>query len=570
MEHRDGHRRLLLVEQDERFARRLERELAERGLALRWVPDPMRAVRAAIEEDPDAIAVRVPLPGVDVVSLCAALKEGPAPPLLLLLDAAGQCRALEAALPPELRPDAVIPPPFDPGKLLIEIQSLVGRRGAASGPGTGMRGPLLAELLVDLQQSGETGVLEIRAEGIRTDLTLQRGRPVFAEGGSLRQTLGRLLLRRGEIGEEDYVRVIERMTESLIRNESVRMGEVLVELGLLRPAEVFEALALQVREKILACFQWESFEFAFRPREAACGELAPFRCPPVEALVLEGLRTHFDAERLRPILRPHAERFPLVEGDASEIARRFRMNPSEQRLLHAIDGSRSLAALRRDGPLESLHAGQLLAALLLCHQLSLREPTALRSAPSPAARARIPSGQRRPVAASASRPGPGASQTAAAAERARRNLESLRRRPATAKAKPAEGQQRLEAEQAFHKGRRLLAQNLIGAALRALGRAVELQGDQAEYLLLHAWAEYLAARGEEARLLARAKVRAQAQRLLLQDAQSATSHSILGRLLYDEGEREAAEKHFRLALRSEPGDVEAQRGLRLIEGRRRR
>ena len=131
-----------------------------------------------------------------------------------------------------------------------------------------------------------------------------------------------------------------------------------------------------MREKILACFQWERFDFAFRPFDEMSQELPSFRCPPVEALVLEGIRTHFDAERLRPVLRPHAERFPVIAGDPGEVALRFRMSATEQRFVHRIDGTRSLAALRRDGPLDSLHAGQLLAALTLSHYLSLRETAA--------------------------------------------------------------------------------------------------------------------------------------------------------------------------------------------------
>jgi tetratricopeptide (TPR) repeat protein len=561
---------LLLLEQDEQLAARLEGELGERGLAVRWIPEPMRALRAAIEGDHDVIAVRVPLNGVDAVSICAALKEGPAPPVVLLLDAAGQSEAIEASLPLELRPDAVIPPPFDAGKLLIEIQSLMQSPDGTTQQRRGLRGPLLPELLIDLHQERETGVLEIHAEDIRTNITVSGGRPVFAEGGSLRQTLGRLLLQRGEIDEEDYVRVIARMTESLIRNESVRMGEVLVELGLLTPADVFEALALQVREKIIACFQWERFDFAFRPIDETSQELSPFRCPPVEALVLEGIRTHFDAERLRPLLRPHAERFPVVARDPGEVALRFRMSATEQRFVHRIDGTRSLAALRRDGPLDSLHAGQLLAALILSHELSLRE-TAARASQAGAG-ATGPVTTPRHIARPPARPGPRAVRAAQAADRARRSLDSLRRRgPAPSSPTPKDGHQiRLEAEQAFNKGRRMIAQNLIGAALRELARAIELQGEQTEYVMFHAWAEYLAARAEEPRMLAKAKVRAQAQKLLKQDRDSARAHSILGRLLYDEGELEAAEKHYRLALRTEAGDVEAQRGLRLIEGRRRR
>ncbi len=116
----------------------------------------------------------------------------------------------------------------------------------------------------------------------------------------------------------------------------------------------------------------------------------------------------------------------------------------------------------------------------------------------------------------------------------------------------------------------MLEQNLLGAALRELAKAVELQGEQAEYRLLHAWAEFLAAKGEEARARARPRTRSAAKTLLAQDRDSAKAHAILGRLSYEEGELDAAERHFRAAAQAAPNDRDVQRGLRLIEGRRKR
>jgi tetratricopeptide (TPR) repeat protein len=425
------------------------------------------------------------------------------------------------------------------------------------------------ELLVALHAAGETGVLEVRAAGVRTDVTLRRGSPVFAEGGQLRQTLGRLLLRRGEISEQDYVRVIERMTEQLIRNETVRMGEVLVELGILTSAEVYEALERQIREKILDCFQWPELECAFRPLDAAPEDLAPFRVPPVAALVLEGVKAHFDAERLRPILEGDGERFPVLCDDWREVTRLCGLSPGEQRLVRGISGERTLAELRAESALDPLHADQVLAALVLARKLELRTE---RLRPSAAPRAEVAVPRPEPVRAQAP-PTPRAAESAQAAERARRGLEALRKAPARA-AKPAPPpdakQARLEAEQAFRRGQRMLEQNLLGAALRELAQAVALQGDQPEYALSLAWAELLAAKGDEPKALAKEKARAAAKTLLGQDRGSARAHTILGRFLYEEGELDAAERHFRVAAQGAPNDRELQRFLRLIEGRRKK
>jgi Tfp pilus assembly protein PilF len=68
--------------------------------------------------------------------------------------------------------------------------------------------------------------------------------------------------------------------------------------------------------------------------------------------------------------------------------------------------------------------------------------------------------------------------------------------------------------------------------------------------------------------LARAKAQACSSRVLQDDRESHKAHSILGQIASSRGELEAAERHFRMALRYQPDDRDAQRGLRLLSKRR--
>jgi len=150
-------------------------------------------------------------------------------------------------------------------------------------------------------------------------------------------------------------------------------------------------------------------------------------------------------------------------------------------------------------------------------------------------------------------------------------LTQLRRRmglaPAAGAADPK--QARLAAENSFNQGLRMLRDSLLPGALREFRRAVELAPAEPEYRLLEAWLEYRSAQGADARALAAPKVRACAQRALQASRTSARAHSLLGQLALQENDDEAAEKHLRLALRYDDADVEASRGLRLLEKRRR-
>jgi CheY-like chemotaxis protein len=226
-----------LVEADDHLAGHLERDLRARGVEVTRASNIADAIHTILSVGTDVTVLGIPMPSLDPVACCAALKEGAAPPPLVLLDATGQAAELEVSLPRGMRPDAVLPRPVDSTKLLFEIHQILERVSISDtdAPAGGLH-LSLPEILIDLAERAETGILEIRAAGVCTSIHLHQGSPVFAEGGSLQDTLGRLLLRRGKISESEYVRVIERMTETLVDNEPMRMGEVLVEFRGLRRA----------------------------------------------------------------------------------------------------------------------------------------------------------------------------------------------------------------------------------------------------------------------------------------------------------------------------------------------
>ncbi|MEB2343470.1 MAG: response regulator [Deltaproteobacteria bacterium] len=568
--------RVLLVEPDAASAGRLARGLT--GLGAR--AEPFSSARHAIERlregRLDAVVLAVPLPDADWIGLVALVKEGPEPPALVVLDGAGVAPALARALPAARGTDAVLERGAKAAAIAEAIAAAVAR-GAAVSAGDSLvpealqpAGSTLPALLVELRRRAETGVLEVRAEGVCTRIALRAGAPVFAEGGALRETLGRMLLRHGTLSEADYLRVIERMTERLMESETTRMGEVLVELGLLGAEEVFAALSAQVREKIVSCFRWQRFDHSFEPCEALPEELLAVPCPPLETLLLEGLRAHFGPERLEPILAPHASHRPALRGGLAEVATRFHLAPAEQRLARSLDGARTLAAIRAAAPLDAVHAAQVLAALVLADAVDWADATSAPAAPGPApgrevspprpATAAPAPARSQPPATPASSPSP--EHTARSLARMRHVLAQAARKPLDPKSAP------LEAERAFRQGLALLQQSALPGALRAFGRACALKGDEPEYRMYEAWVEVLAARDDAARAVARAKAGACAQRVLARDAEAVRAHTILGQLAVATGDIEAAERHYRAALRTAPEDRDALRGLRLLERRR--
>jgi len=567
--------RLLIVAELQPAERAAADALALRGFRVAAVPSPGAALHTLRRDGADVVVLCLPLAGADAVAVCAALKEGPEPPALLVADASDQAAEIEAVLPEERRPDGTVARPLDAAKLALAIHACLGPRAEGAEAAHGLS---LAEVLMDRKAARATEVLEIRAAGVCTAIHLRSGDPIFAEGGSLQETLGRQLVRRGSIGQEDYARVVARMTEGVIQHQSLRLGEVLVELGLLSPAEVYDALALQVREKIVACFQWERFAYDSHESLDEAEDLGIYQCPPTEALVLAGVRAHYGPERVEAVLEPHARAALALREPAEALVPLFQPTPAEQRLLRAIDGTQTAEALARSGALDALQASQLLAALALANALVFRTaPAAARPRPvplgkigTPAAPApRAPSTPATAPRAAPASPAPSPSAVSAA-RRAFDSLSQLRRKMGIG---PGGGvrdarQARLEAENAFNHGLRLLRESALPGALREFHRAVELLPDEPEYRLLEAWLEYRSAQGADARSLAGAKVRACAERVLRASRTSARAHGVLGQLALQEGDDETAERSLRLAVRYDAADVETQRALRLLEKRR--
>jgi tetratricopeptide (TPR) repeat protein len=345
-----------------------------------------------------------------------------------------------------------------------------------------------------------------------------------------------MLLRRGDLAEADYVRVIERMTEQVMANEHQRMGEVLVELGLLSHDEVHRALEEQVSEKVSACFGWADASWSFSELDALPDGLEPFTLPPAERLVYTGLREHAPPAAVAAWLRPHTEAKPKLRRRLGELQALLALDGAALREIERLDGKRALGSF--DTGDASLQA--LLATLLLCDAIELgpdAPPVVPRkiSHPREVVGRRKSAGTERPVDAPPAQPAP---------ERA--------------------AQHRLEAEQCFRRAQQLLAAEKPIEAAKLLRQAVDLEPGEPEYAMVEAWVSYLEAR--QSVRIARARAITAARRMLEADPKTPRVHTILGRLALDEGDRTRATREFELALLRDPADEEAKRGLKQLRG----
>jgi two-component system OmpR family response regulator len=123
--------RLLVVEDDTKLARALERGLQREGYAVDVADNGDEALSQATENEYDAVVLDVMLPGRDGFSVCKAMRrqERWAPVLMLTArDQVGdRIRGLDAGA------DDYLVKPFDFGELLARLRALI-RRGPSERP----------------------------------------------------------------------------------------------------------------------------------------------------------------------------------------------------------------------------------------------------------------------------------------------------------------------------------------------------------------------------------------------------------------------------------------------------
>ncbi len=463
-----------------------------------------------------------------------------------------------------------------------------------------------AGAMAALWKRRRTAYLSISAQDLTTTISFLDGVPVWASGGAKSETLGRLCVRIGLLTEAQYEKAILRMAELDTTGKTVRLGDVLIDLGFFDSARLHQALRIQVREKIVACFQWDPAEVTI---EADRGEirranLVPW---PVPAVLAEGVVRWFDDERCDRVLAPELNRHVRLFGEVSVAAALLNV-PSE--LVAPFDQHKRLGELIDDTPLSK----QLATAMLmlgffelvgtddLAAQLELPSTIDLRfggevdeATPTEDLRPAIEAEHQR-IASSTPEEYLGvdpsatpaqiqtafeqrvkpfvaaALQESSAKQQARltevynaiaAQRDSLLERGAPVPSAPPNAQ--VEAEAAFLRGKQMLESGDRKAASALFSQAIEKSPGTREYHMFRAYTDMMLAQTDWDRDKATAETKKFAKETLEQDAKNAKAHLILGRLLRLEGKEERSRQCFEKA--AELGDKEAERELRLLERR---
>ncbi len=509
---------------------------------------PFEAVRFAWQRPIDLALLDLSSAEADWPQLCQALRDCPNPVKILALT--GSDTPSLDDLPAGTRPEAKVPAE-EPAQVVLEVVARILGHAVDAEPLADF-----AVLMAHLWREGATGLLTIQGE-VRTAVYFRNGTPVFAELGALSDTLGRILVRQEKLSEADFSRAIQVMTDSLIDNEQIRLGEVLIQMGLLTGDEIFEALRLQTREKLLRCFLWRRLRSDFESGEHLLASVEPFPCE-VPGLLVEGTRRHFDQQRVDAVLEPLLDHRPLLVDPPAVVSKAYRVEASALRLLQSLTGEATLRQVWDSSEMERLVAGQLLAALVIAEVVTVDTSAPEAAQVSPDTAAETPAREEAPRAIARIRP----------VKKRKPKTEPLpASAPAVAARKPTSKLDRLNAEAAFQQGKRCQAQNSLAQALELFERAAALQPDAVEYAMHTAFVELLMAQDDTARRTAAGAAARLARAVLARNESSAEAYAVLGHTRLAEGETNKAVSMFKRAIQLDPNDIASARQVRLLHMR---
>jgi tetratricopeptide (TPR) repeat protein len=212
-------------------------------------------------------------------------------------------------------------------------------------------------LLRELYVGRRSGTLHLSRGQERQSVRVRHGHIVNAQTNVTEERLGEILVQRGLLGTEDFVRA----TEVVIRDKK-RLGQVLLELRLMDQSGLEDAVALHVHGLLAKVFRWTEGTYAFEEEEEAPGQELTLKLSTAE-LILEAVRAIGDPDVIRYLLGDRDRVLALTEDPLLRF-QHLALSPTDGFVLSRADGTLSAREIERMIPLPEEEVQRSLFGLL--------------------------------------------------------------------------------------------------------------------------------------------------------------------------------------------------------------
>jgi curved DNA-binding protein CbpA len=213
----------------------------------------------------------------------------------------------------------------------------------------------LPDILLDLQRSDTTGVLEFTNGPIYKRIYIKNGVMVFATSNQEGDRLEEILLKNRKITLDQYYQV------DILKKEGKSLGKALVELGYLNPKELIWAVKHQAEEIILSLFLWEDGTVSFiegsLPVEAITLKLS------AASLIYRGIKRINKSEYFKNIC-PTMDTLLHYSIEPLNLFQDIKFPETDMDILSLIDGSLTFKEILSVSPYSKFQTTKILCALL--------------------------------------------------------------------------------------------------------------------------------------------------------------------------------------------------------------
>ena len=360
-----GNKHILVVDDDPNIRRFLSESLRLHGYEVHSFEDAETALEDLDKHDFSLALLDILLPGTNGLQLCRKLRGIPKTsklPIIMMTAFYKQADHIQEAREQYGATDYLLKP-FPLKTLHEKIDALLGAPTTASETGRlSIEGNLsetaFARILHNLYSLRATGLLHLENNNLKKVVYIRNGYPIFVRSNLVREFLGQMLVRTGLLSDEVLAESLEASKQSKQRH-----GSALIEMGLLEPHQLNDALRTQVLDKLLDIFSWPEGKYRFvQAREFKQGvtsiDLSPAN------LILQGLRDHAHRDQVLKILGPHLEHYLQQAENPLYRFQDIQLSVNEQRILASCQGNETLSEVLKRHLLSRKEAEPLLAALL--------------------------------------------------------------------------------------------------------------------------------------------------------------------------------------------------------------
>ena len=209
----------------------------------------------------------------------------------------------------------------------------------------------LAEILATIHRYRVPGIISVSRGNRVRRFFVDEGLVVYAASNEKELGLVPYLLRQGTLDEETG-----REAEARRARDGQRMGQILLQMGVVTPERLNEAIAGLIREMLLGALEWDGGEVLFEVGVHRAANFVPANLP-IPVLVLQGIRRAADVKRLVRRLGSASTVLEKTSGPPLSV-----FESAERRFYDAVDGKTPLKDLCARGPGSEAENARLLYA----------------------------------------------------------------------------------------------------------------------------------------------------------------------------------------------------------------